>query len=50
MNCYFHGHAAKFVLDLSYLPQGSPENDTGSGVLENPKGELVGRAQFQLIL
>jgi hypothetical protein len=49
-NYYFHGHAAKFVLDLSYLPEGSPENDTGSGVLENPKGELVGRAQFQLIL
>jgi hypothetical protein len=49
-NYYFHGHAAKFVLDLSYLPQGSPENDTGSGVLENPKGELLGRAQFQLIL
>jgi len=48
---YFYGHAAKFQTDISYLPNGSPVNDTNSGVLlDNGHNELVWRAQFQLLL
>ena len=48
---YFHGHNAKFQTDVSYLPNGSPEADTGSGVLlDNGHSELIWRAQFQLLL
>ncbi len=48
---YFYGHSAKFQTDVSYLPNGSPTNDTNSGVLlDNGHNELIWRAQFQLLL
>jgi hypothetical protein len=52
VNYYLHGHAAKITLDASYLPNGSPISDTGSGVLatEGNSAEFLFRAQFQLLL
>ena len=51
MNYYLHGQAAKFTMDVSYLPNGTPVSDDGSGVLSNNgKNELLLRAQFQLLL
>jgi len=48
---YLYGHNAKFTLDATYLPNGSPINDDGTGVLlNNNHNEIVGRAQFQLLL
>ena len=46
---YFH--KAKFTFDLVYLPEGSPSNQTGTGVLANSGDEeIVFRGQFQLLL
>lgn len=50
VNHYFHGHAAKFTLDVSYLPNGSPQDATGIGVLASDEDEIVLRGQFQLLL
>jgi hypothetical protein len=51
VNYYWYGQAAKFTLDLVYYPNGSPVNDTGTGVLANDgENEFVLRAQFQLLL
>jgi len=51
MNYYLHGQAAKFTMDVSYLPNGTPVSADGSGVLpNNGKNELLLRAQFQLLL
>lgn len=44
------GHRAKFTLDLTYLPDGSPADATGLGVFASDDGELVLRGQFQLVL
>lgn len=50
MNYYLYGQH-RLTLDASYLPEGSPVTDDGSGVLPETRGnELVVRAQFQLIL
>lgn len=61
-NYYAAGHRAKFTADVIYLPNGSPANDDGSGILATgdpePTGtlhqgggnELVARLQFQLYL
>lgn len=50
-NYYLYGHNAKFQLDVSYLPNGSPVSDDGAGVLiDNHKNELILRGQFQLLL
>jgi hypothetical protein len=50
-NYYFYGQNCKLTLDLSYLPNGSPVGDSGSGVLVNDgHTELILRAQFQLAL
>jgi hypothetical protein len=50
-SCYFHSQNAKFTVDLSYLPNGTPVADHGNDVLANPgHAEIVGRAQFQLLL
>jgi len=47
VNYYFRGQRAKFSADVSYLPNGSPVNDDGSGVLIGPgKNQIVLRAQF----
>ena len=51
INYYFYGQHAKFTADLSYLPNGSPVSDDGSGVLaSHGGGEIILRAQFQLVL
>ncbi len=52
VNYYVMKHAAKFTVDLSYLPNGSPINADGLGIL-NPDADtdqLVLRGQFQLML
>ena len=49
-NYYIRGHAAKFTIDLTYLCDGSPVSDDGSGVLANDDAEFVLRVQFQLLL
>jgi hypothetical protein len=50
-NYYFHGQNAKFTIDLSYLPNGTPTADLGNELLANPAhAEVIGRAQFQLLL
>jgi hypothetical protein len=55
VNYYFgpggrFGHRAKFTLDLTYLPNGSPADATGLGILASENDEFVLRAQFQLVL
>jgi hypothetical protein len=52
VNYYVRGHAAKFTVDLSYLPNGTPINADGLGILDpDADGEqFVLRGQFQLLL
>ena len=40
----------KVTVDFLYLPEGSPTDATGTGVLESDDAEFVLRAQFQLFL
>ncbi len=52
VNYYMRDHAAKFTLDLSYLPSGIPSNQPLIGELD-PDGDedqLLLRGQFQLML
>jgi hypothetical protein len=50
LNRYLNGHNAKFTFDASYLPDGSPNNETGIGVLATDEESFIFRAQFQLLL
>ncbi len=51
VNYYIYGQNVKLTLDGSYLPNGSPVDDNGSGVLVNDgHGEAIARAQAQLAL
>ncbi len=52
LNYYLQGHAAKFTIDASWLPNGSPVSLDGAGVLAQPSddNQFVLRAQFQLLL
>lgn len=51
VNYYLYGQAFRVSLDVSYLPNGSPISDDGFGILaDNGHNEVVGRAQFQLLL
>ncbi|MDQ3440535.1 MAG: OprO/OprP family phosphate-selective porin [Planctomycetota bacterium] len=50
VNCYLNGHAAKFTVDASYLPDGSPNNESGIGVLATDEESFIFRGQFQLLL
>jgi hypothetical protein len=51
VNYYLYGQSFKVSADVQYLPNGSPVNDDGIGVLvSNGKTEIVGRIQFQLLL
>lgn len=43
-------HHLKFTLDLTYLPDGAPSDETDASILESEEEELLLRAQFQLIL
>jgi hypothetical protein len=52
VNYYFKGHAAKFTLDVNWLPNGVPSNETGIGYID-PDGDeqqFAVRGQFQLLL
>lgn len=50
-NYYLKGHAAKFTVDATWLPNGSPVGDDGAGILaNNGSNEYLIRAQFQLLL
>lgn len=44
------GHRAKITVDVLYLPDGAPSNQTGVGVLSNDGNEVVLRGQFQLVI
>jgi hypothetical protein len=49
VNYYLYGQNCKLTLDGTYLPNGSPIDDNGSGVLvNNGHGEFIARAQVQL--
>ena len=51
INHYIYGQRAKFSLDLSYLPNGSPVKNDSSGVLINSgSNEWILRLQFQFML
>jgi hypothetical protein len=51
MNYYFSGdHSAKFTLDVTYLPEGSPSDALGADILAAEGNEVVVRGQFQLLL
>jgi len=39
-------HKAKLTLDVSYLPNGAPSDQTGIGVLAGTDAQLVIRGQF----
>lgn len=49
-NYFLNGHAAKFTVDLTYLCDGAPTDDTAIGVLKSTGSEWVFRGQFQLLL
>jgi hypothetical protein len=49
-NYFLYGHNAKFTVDVSYLPDGSPVNTSGLGVLATGDDEIVVRAQLSLFL
>jgi hypothetical protein len=51
INYYFYGQNLKLTTDASYLPNGSPVDDNGSGVLVSSGGsEWVFRVQMQFAL
>lgn len=50
INWYVHGDNLKLTVDAMYLPQGSPVDDDGSGILSNNRPEIVGRVQVQLLI
>jgi phosphate-selective porin OprO and OprP len=52
VNYYLFGQNAKFTLDLSYLPNGSPATVSGLDISSQTRDEeqWIARAQFQLVL
>jgi len=51
INYYLKGHHAKITIDAGWLPNGSPSNQDGAGILaNNGDNEYYLRAQFQLLL
>lgn len=51
VNYYFYGQNLKLTFDTEYLPNGSPVDDNGSGVLvDNNHGEEIIRVQLQLAI
>jgi hypothetical protein len=50
-NYYFYGQNLKMTGDVVYLPNGSPIDDNGSGVLVDPsRSEFILRLQLQLAI
>jgi hypothetical protein len=51
VNWYVVSHAAKFTVDFTWLPNGTPIADSGADILaNNGDNEFLLRAQFQLLL
>ncbi len=52
VNYFFMDHAAKVTVDATFLPEGSPLNMPGIGIIAQPTAEpqVVLRAQFQLAI
>ena len=51
INYFWYGEAAKFTLDFTWMPNGSPATIDGAGILANDGGnEFIVRAQFQLLI
>jgi hypothetical protein len=50
VNYFFAGHNAKFTLDLTFLPNGSPGGAGGLDFISSNDDEWVLRGQFQLLL
>jgi hypothetical protein len=51
MNYYIKGHAAKFTIDGSWLPNGSPSAQDGIGILQSgDDDQFLLRTQFQLLI
>ena len=51
VNYYMHGHSAKITVDFGWLPNGSPNSQTGIGVLANDgENEYYVRGQFTFFL
>ena len=49
VNYYIHGHDCKVTVDGTYLPNGSPADMDGLGILTNiDHPEWIARFQFQL--
>ncbi|HYO09325.1 MAG TPA: porin, partial [Tepidisphaeraceae bacterium] len=44
------GHRAKLSVDVVFLPDGAPSDQTGLGVLAGEEAQFVLRTQFQLLL
>jgi hypothetical protein len=42
------GHRAKLTVDVVYLPNGSPSDQTGLGILAGTEDQFVLRGQFQI--
>jgi len=50
-NYYMHGHAAKFTVDVGFLPDGAPGNISSTDYIATDGDlEIVVRAQFQLLI
>jgi hypothetical protein len=50
VNGYFRGHSSKITIDATYLPNGSPQNVDGAGILQSDEDQFVLRAQYQLLI
>jgi hypothetical protein len=52
MNYFLKGHAAKFTVDLTWLPNGSPVGASSAGIVgqASDDDQFVLRGQFQLLL
>ena len=50
VNYYWHGQGAKFTIDGSWLPNGTPEDSSALGYLHSFDNALAVRAQFTLAI
>jgi hypothetical protein len=52
LNWYLKGHAAKFTIDGTWLPNGTPQDLSQLGILDpdGDKAQFIFRTQFQLLI
>lgn len=50
VNYYFKGHDAKATVDITFLPDGSPDSHSGLGIKSGEDEQLIIRGQFQLLI